>query len=132
MNSKWQKTINILTLALLVICLIKIGWLQGDIRNLQNTVNNHRSMLQSSIDSISSRIRYEMEQANNLLSDSKWSTGGLDVKNKTATLYCYVVPKIYNPPKTAAAMPNIKAITELTAAAKMPTTKLLESPLMHL
>ena len=60
MNSKWQKTINILTLALLVICFIKIGWLQGDIRNLQNTVNNNRSMLQSSIDSISSRIRYEM------------------------------------------------------------------------
>ena len=102
MNSKWQKTINILTLALLVICLIKIGWLQGDIRNLQNTVNNHRSMLQSSIDSISSRIRYEMEQENNLLSDSRWNTIGLDVKNKTATLYCYVVPKVYNPEKTVA------------------------------
>ena len=80
MNSKWQKTINILTLALLVICFIKIGWLQGDIRNLQNTVNNNRSMLQSSIDSISSRIRYEMEQANNLLSDSRWNTTVLDVK----------------------------------------------------
>jgi len=104
MNSKWQKTINILTLAVLVICLIKIGWLQGDIRNLQNTVNNHRSMLQSSIDSISSRIRYEMEQENNLLSDSRWNTIGLDVKNKTATLYCYVVPKVYNPEKTVAAI----------------------------
>ena len=117
MNSKWQKTINILTLALLVICLIKIGWLQGDIRNLQNTVNNNRSMLQSSIDSISSRIRYEMEQENNLLSDSRWNTIGLDVKNRTATLYCYVVPKVYNPEKTVA---TISSVTEMLSNGKKP------------
>ena len=102
MKDRWQKIINILTLLLLIVCFVKIGWLQNDIQNLKNTVNNNRSMLQSSIDSISSNVRYEMEQANNLLSDSSWNTGGLDVENKTATLYCYVVPKVYNPEKTFA------------------------------
>jgi len=102
MKDRWQKIINILTLLLLIVCFVKIGWLQNDIQNLKNTVNNNRSMLQSSIDSISSNVRYEMEQANNLLSDSSWNTGGLDVENKTATLYCYVVPKVYNPEKTVA------------------------------
>ena len=102
MKDRWQKIINILTLLLLIACFVKIGWLQNDIQNLKNTANNNRSMLQSSIDSISSNVRYEMEQANNLLSDSSWNTGGLDVENKTATLYCYVVPKVYNPEKTFA------------------------------
>lgn len=104
MKDKWQKITNILTLILLIVCFVKIGWLQDDIQNLKNTVNNNRSMLQSSIDAISSNVRYEMEQANNLLSDSGWNTGGLDIENKTATLYCYAVPKVFNPEKTAATM----------------------------
>ena len=100
MNSKWQKIINILTLLLLVVCFIRIGELKNDIQNLKNNVNNAQNMLQSSINSISSNVRYEMERANNLLSDSGWNTSGLDIENKTATLYCYVVPKVYNPDKT--------------------------------
>lgn len=102
MNSKWQKIISILTLLLLVVCFAKIVSLQNDIQNLKNNVNNAESMLQNSINSISSSVRYEMEQANNLLSDSGWNTSGMDMENKTATLYCYVVPKVYNPDKTVA------------------------------
>ena len=102
MKDRWQKIINILTLLLLIVCFVKIGWLQNDIQNLKNTVNNNRSMLQSSIDSISSNVRYEMEQANNLISDSGWNTYSLNVEDKTATLHCYVVPKVYNPDKTVA------------------------------
>lgn len=102
MKDRWQKIINILTLLLWVVCFVKIVSLKNDIQNLKNNVNNAESMLQSSIDSISSNVRYEMEQANNLLSDSSWNTGGLDIENKTATIYCYVVPKVYNPDKTVA------------------------------
>lgn len=104
MKEKWQKIFNIVSLVLLIFCAVKISWLQNDIYNLRNTVNNTRSMLQSSIDNISYNVGYELEQANNLLSDSSWNTGGLDVENKTATLYCYVVPKEYNPQKTAASL----------------------------
>jgi len=102
MKGKLQITINILSLILLVVCFVKISGLQNEVRRLQNDVNNSQSMLQSSINSISSNVSYEMEQANNLLSDSSWSTGGLDIQNKTAVFSCYVVPKVYNPEKTAA------------------------------
>ena len=102
MNSKWQKIINLLTLLLVAICFVKIVSLQNDIQNLKNNVNNAESMLQSSINSISSSVRYEMEQANNLISDSGWNTYSLNVEDKTATLHCYVVPKVYNPDKTVA------------------------------
>ena len=102
MKDRWQKIFNVVSLILLVVCFMRIGGLKDDIRNLKNDVNNTQSMLQSSIDSISSNVRYEMEQANNLLSDSSWNTGGLDIENKTATLYCYVVPKVYTPEKTVA------------------------------
>lgn len=102
MKGKLQTAVNILSLILLIVCFVRIGRLQNEITRLRNDVNNSQSMLQSSINSISSNVRYEMEQASNLLSDSSWNTGGLDIENKTATLYCYVVPKVYNPEKTTA------------------------------
>lgn len=102
MKEKWPKIFNILSFVLLVICLVKITWLENDIQNLRNTVNNNHSILQNSIANISNDVRYEMERANNLLSDSGWETGNLNIEDKTATLSCYVVPKEYNPQKTAA------------------------------
>ncbi len=102
MKENWQKILNVLSFALLVICFVRIGWIENDIDNLRNTMNNNCSMLQSSIDFISSNVRYEMEQANNLLSDSGWNTDGLNIEEKTAIFNCYVVPKEYNPEKTTA------------------------------
>ena len=104
MKDNWQKILNIATVVLLVICVVRIGWIENELSNIRNTMRNNRSMLQSSIDAISSNVRYEMEQANNILSDSSWNTGGLNIEDKTATLYCYVVPKVYNPEKTVAAI----------------------------
>ena len=102
MKDRLQKTLNIVSVVLLAVCLIRIGGLENEIQNLRNDVNNSRSMLQSSISAISSSVGYEMEQANNLLSDSSWNTGSMNTEDKTATLYCYVVPKVYNPQKTVA------------------------------
>lgn len=102
MKDRWQKVFNIVSILLLSVCVVKISWMNNEITSLKNTMNNEYNMLQSSINSISSNVRYEMEQANNLLSDSSWNTGGLDIENKTATIYCYVVPKVYNPDKTIA------------------------------
>jgi len=102
MKEKWPKIFNIISFAVLVVCLVKITWMENDIQNLRNTVNNNHSILQNSIANISSNVRYEMEQANNILSDSGWDIGNLNVESKTATINCYVVPKEYNPQKTAA------------------------------
>ena len=104
MKEKWQKIINIVSLVLLIICVVRIGWLENEMSNLRNTINNNYSMIQSSINSISSNVSYEMEQATNILSDSGWNTGGMNIEDKTVVLSCYVVPKEYNPQKTAAVL----------------------------
>ena len=102
MKEKWQKILNIASFVLLVVCAVRIGWLENEMSNLRNTMNNEYHMIQNSIDAISSNVRYEMEQAANLLSDSGWNTDGLNIEDRTATFSCYVVPKEYNPQKTAA------------------------------
>ncbi|MBQ6895771.1 MAG: hypothetical protein IJN69_01000, partial [Oscillospiraceae bacterium] len=104
MKEKWQKILNIASFVLLVVCVVRIGWLENEMSNLRNTMNNEYHMIQNSIDAISSNVRYEMEQAANLLSDSGWNTDGLNIEDKTATFSCYVVPKEYNPQKTAATL----------------------------
>lgn len=102
MKDKMTKILNVATFVLLIICLIRISWINNELTNLKRAIDNERSMLQSSIDAISSNVRYELEQANNLLSDKNWSTDSLKIEDKTATFKCYVIPKEYNPEKTIA------------------------------
>ena len=102
MNGKWQKLFNIVTLILLVVCVVKIGAVENELSNLRNSMNSNHNTLQSNISAISSNVRNEMEQANNLLSESSWNTADLNIEDKTATLSCSVVPKVYNPAKTTA------------------------------
>lgn len=104
MSDKVSKILNIVTVVLLVVCFVKIGSLQTEIQNLKYDVQNSRSTLQSSINAISSNVAYEMEQANNLLSDSSFNARDIDTDKKTAIFHCYVVPKVYNPEKTTAAI----------------------------
>ena len=63
MKDKWQKIINIVILVLLIVCVVRISGMEKELGQLRNTVNNTQSMLQSSINSISSNVRYEMENA---------------------------------------------------------------------
>ena len=104
MTGKWQKIFNIVTLILLVVCVVRIGAVENEISNLRNSMNSNHNTLQNNISAISSNVRNEMEQANNLLSESSWNTANLNIEGKTATLSCYIVPKEYNPAKTAAAI----------------------------
>ena len=102
MKEKSQKAFNILILILLVLCLFKMNTMNQEITRLRNTINSNYNSIQNSINSISNNVRYQMEEANNLLGDSGWNTGGLNMEEKTATISCYVVPKVYNPKETAA------------------------------
>ena len=104
MKEKWQKIFNIVSVVLLVICTVRIGGLQNDIQNLKNTVYSEYNTLHNSINSISSSVGWELEQANNILSDSGWETGNLNMEDKTVIFHCYIVPKVYNPEKTAASI----------------------------
>lgn len=102
MKEKSQKAFNILILILLVLCLFKMNTMNQEITRLRNTVNSNYNSIQNSINSISNNVRYQMEEANNLLGDSGWNTGGLNMEEKTATISCYMVPKVYNPKETVA------------------------------
>ena len=102
MNGKSQKIFNILICLLLVMCVFQMRVMNDEISRLRNTVNSNYSSLNHSINAISNNVRYQMEEANNLLGDSGWSTGGLNMEDKTAVLSCYVVPKEYSPKETVA------------------------------
>ena len=102
MNGKSQKIFNILICLLLVMCVFQMRVMNDEISRLRNTVNSNYSSLNHSINAISNNVRYQMEEANNLLGDSGWSTGGLNIEDKTAVLSCYVVPKEYSPKETVA------------------------------
>ena len=104
MKEKWQKVLNITTFILLIVCIVKIVSIEDKLSALKNTVNNNHSMLQNSIGTISSNIRYELEQQASLVIDSGWSTKDLNLEEKTVTLDCYVIPKTYNPQKTTASI----------------------------
>ena len=104
MNGKSQKIMNVFFCILLILCLFEIRVMNDELTHLRNTVNNNYSSLNHSINAISNNVRNQMEEANNLLGDSGWSTGGLNIEDKTATLSCYVVPKVYNPKETVASI----------------------------
>ena len=102
MNNKLQKLLNIVMVVLLILCFMQINSLHDELNSLRNTVNNSYSSIRNDIAAISSNVRNQMEEANNLLTDSGWSTGGLNIEDKTATVSCYVVPKEYSPKGTVA------------------------------
>ena len=102
MNNKLQKLFNIVLCILLVLCLMQMNTMNQELKSLRNTMNNQYNSIQNSVNAISSNVRNQMEEANNLLTDSGWSTGGLNIEDKTAILSCYVVPKEYSPKGTVA------------------------------
>ncbi|MBQ7816994.1 MAG: hypothetical protein IJ339_06545 [Oscillospiraceae bacterium] len=63
-------------------------------------MSNYYNMTQSSINSISGNIRYELEQSANLITDSGYEITSVDIENQTATLSCFILPKEFNPEKT--------------------------------
>ena len=102
MNNKLQKLLNIVMCILLVLCFMQMNTMNQELKSLRNTMNNQYNSIQNSVNAISSNVRNQMEEANNLLTDSGWSTGGLNIEDKTAILSCYVVPKEYSPKGTVA------------------------------
>ena len=102
MNNKLQKLFNTVMCILLVLCLMQMNTMNQELKSLRNTMNNQYNSIQNSVNAISSNVRNQMEEANNLLTDSGWSTGGLNIEDRTAVLSCYVVPKEYSPKATVA------------------------------
>lgn len=100
MKNKLLYVINILCCVLLVISFFRIGSLKKEIERIDNNMSNYYSMTQSSINSISSSVRYEMEQAANLITESDCGISAVDTENFTAILSCHIVPKEYNPDVT--------------------------------
>lgn len=104
MKDKIQTILNVAILIMLVLCFFKINTMQNELTNLRTAMHNMNSSVQNNIGAISNTVRNELEEANNLLSDSSWNTGGLNIEDSTAILACYVVPKVYNPDITDAAL----------------------------
>ncbi len=104
MKSKWQSILNIVSAILIVVCLVTIFLMKNEIDELKRIVNQNQSMLQSSISSISSSIRNELNEQASLINDGGWTAASIDTENKTVDIDFYVVPKTYSPEKTKAAI----------------------------
>lgn len=97
MKEKLLYISNICMCILLLISFFRIGGLKKEIERIDSNMSNYYSMTQSSINSISSSVRYEMEQAANLITEGGCEISAVDTENLTATLSCHIVPKEYNP-----------------------------------
>jgi len=97
MKDKLLYITNILSCILLIICFFRIGSLNSKIDIIENNMSNYYNMTQSSINSISGSVRYELEQAANLVTEISCSVTDVNIEKETAILDCFIVPKEYNP-----------------------------------
>lgn len=97
MKNKLLYITNFLTCILLIVCFFRIGGLQREIEKTNNNLSSYYNIIQSNISNIGSSVRYELEQAGNLVTEGGYDISSIDTENFTATLSCFIVPKEYNP-----------------------------------
>lgn len=96
--------VSVISCFLVVICLIQISGLKSEISSLRSTVNNMSSQTSNDISNIYGTVREMMEEQTNQLTSSDWVYGEIDIDARCAEVVCTVVPKVYNPDVTKAAL----------------------------
>lgn len=96
--------VSVISCILVVICLIQISGLKSEISSLRSTVNHMSSQTSNDISNIYGTVRDMMEEQTNQLTSSDWAYGEIDIDGRSAEVVCTVVPKVYNPDVTKAAL----------------------------
>jgi len=96
--------VSVISCFLVVICLVQISGLKSEISSLRSTVNNMSSQTSNDISNIYGTVREMMEEQTNQLTSSDWVYGEIDIDARCAEVVCTVVPKVYNPDVTKAAL----------------------------
>lgn len=88
---------TILLTVLLVAALVQLAEVEGKLNQLQGNMDVRMSNMQNEIRGISSTVAREMEEANRLIVDEHYELTGVDFGARTATLFCSLTPKTYQP-----------------------------------
>ncbi len=100
---KYLPALSIIICGLLTaVCFFKILDLENQVIALKQSNESNFASLHGKITSISANVQHELEQQSNLLSDSNYTYGTLDFKQRTVPLTCTVTPKSYSAKETIA------------------------------
>lgn len=101
MKQKCFVILQIITLVLLIICLLKISSISNKVEQMQNNLSNRISNVENELNNTSYQIKSTLEEEVCFLSVEDWSYGNFDQTSKCVELICRIAPKEYTPETTA-------------------------------
>lgn len=102
MKKHWQSILNVLMAIMLISCLVQISEMKTTLNQLNNNFTHQIGIVRDSVNSISWNVSNTLEEQANLLADSTWDYGEMDLANQTATVDISITPKEYNQNTTKA------------------------------
>lgn len=104
MKKNLSTIIAIIACVLLAFNTIKISTLQKELNRLRSDVDDEIHTVNQNISDIYGDVQAMLEEEANQLAVSDWEYGEINVDNRTAEVICTVVPKVYTPGTTQAAI----------------------------
>lgn len=104
MKKNLSAFIAIIACVLLAFNTIKISTLQKEVDRLRSDLDDEIYTMNQNISDIYGDVQAMLEEEANQLAVSEWEYGEINVDNRTAEVICTVVPKVYTPDVTQAAI----------------------------
>lgn len=104
MKKNLSTVIAIIACVLLAFNSIKIISLQEELDRLRSDVNDEIHTVNRNINNIYGDVTAMLEEEANQLAVSEWKYGDINIDARTAEVICTVVPKVYTPGTTQAAI----------------------------
>lgn len=104
MKKNLSTFIAIIACVLLALNTIKINTLQKEVDRLRSDLDNEIFNVNQNIDGIYGDVQLMLEEEANQLAVSEWKYGDINIDARTAEVICTIVPKVYTPGTTQAAI----------------------------
>lgn len=104
MKKNLSTIIAIIACVLLAFNTIKISTLQKEVDRLRSNLDNEIHTMNQNISGIYGDVQLMLEEEANQLAVSEWKYGDINIDARTAEVICTVVPKVYTPGTTQAAI----------------------------
>lgn len=104
MKKNLSTIIAVAACVLLAFNSIKVIRLQEDLERLRSSMNNEIYTVNQNISSIYGDVQEMLEEEANQLAVSEWEYGDIHINSRSAEIICTVVPKVYTPEVTQAAI----------------------------
>ncbi len=102
MKKHWQSILNVIMAIMLISCLVQISEMKTTLNQLNNNFTHQIGIVRDSVNGISWSVSNTLKEQANLLADSTWEYGEMDLARQTATVDISLTPKEYNKNTTKA------------------------------